>query len=209
MIKSASLEDELFIVFTLGGKVFRLAKRIQKMIAEHYDIYEDQEYPVLHLTIDRIKKNKFEKAVKVIDDIIGDIEDINIYIEEIDCFKEEVDWFKVEKGNKLLLLDVKNTISLQKAAKKIHQSLANKNISTIDNYEEWNFHITLVNNNFTSNPISEKDFSELCYLLEDLKVPFNSYAATLEIWQASLDPDKRILKKYNLKSREEDNEQQN
>ncbi|MGM0409795.1 MAG: 2'-5' RNA ligase [Bacillota bacterium] len=207
MIKPASLEDELFVVFTLGGKVFRLAKRIQKMIAEHYDLYDNEEYPVLHLTIDRIKKDKFQKAVEVLDEVVNELEDINIYIEEIDCFKEEIDSPKDENGNKLLLLDVKNTISLQKSAKKIHDSLAEKNISTIDNYEQWNFHITLVNNNFASNPISEKDFSELCYLFEDLKVPFNSFASTLEIWKASLDPDKRILKKYNIRHREEDNEE--
>lgn len=198
MIESASLKDEYFIVLTLKGKVSRLANRVQKLISEHYEVYKGENYPVLHVTIDRIAKEKLDQAVKIIDDLINDIEPIKIKIEEINCFE-------VSEGDDLLLLDVKNTGSLLSSAKLLHKKFSEKNISTITNYEDWNFHITIINNNFATNPISKEDFSEIEYLLEDFKVPFNSYADKLEIWQASLKPEERVLKSYDLSGGEKDN----
>ena len=191
MIESASLEDEYFVVLTLKGKVLRLANRVQKLIAEHYEVYQGENYPVLHVTIDRIYKDKFNEAIKILNESIADIEPIKIKIEDINCFE-------VSKGDDLLLLDVKNTGSLLSSAKLIHNKFVKKNISSIDNYEEWNFHITIINNNFATNPISKEDFSDIQYLLEDFKVPFDSYADKLEIWQASLKPEERVLNSYDL-----------
>ena len=200
MIKPASLEEEYFVVLTLKGKVLRLGKRIQKMLAEHYKIYNGDNYPVLHLTIDRIDKNKLKEADKTLKDIVKDFKAIQIRIDELNCMK-------ISQDNNLLVIDVEDTKSLLNSAKIIHQNLYKKNISTIDNYKDWNFHITIINNSFAVNPISEEDFSDICYLLEDFTVPYTSYANNLEIWQASLDPNDRVLKKYKLPDREENDEQ--
>lgn len=199
MIESASLEDEYFVVLTLKGKVSRLANRIQKLIAEHYELYNGGNYPVLHVTIDRIYKDKLDEAVKILNEIIDDIEPIKIKIEEINCFE-------VSEGDDLLLLDVKNTGSLLSSAELVHNEFIKENISSINNYQDWNFHITIINNNFATNPISKEDFSDIQYLLEDFKVPFDSYADKLEIWQASLEPEERVLKSYDLSGGEKENE---
>ncbi|MGM0438488.1 MAG: 2'-5' RNA ligase [Bacillota bacterium] len=199
MIESASLEDEYFVVLTLKGKVSRLANRVQKLIAEHYELYNGGNYPVLHVTIDRIYKDKLNEAVKILNEIIDDIDPIKIKIEEINCFE-------VSEGDDLLLLDVKNTGSLLSSAELVHNKFIKENISSINNYQDWNFHITIINNNFATNPISKEDFSDIKYLLEDFKVPFDSYADKLEIWQASLKPEERVLKSYNLSGGEKENE---
>jgi len=191
MIEAASLKDEYFIVLTLKGKVARVANRVQRLIAEHYELYNGGDYPVLHVTIDRIDKNRIDDAIKILNEIIQDLDPIKLAIEEINCFE-------VSDGEHLLLLDVKNTSSLLSSAQFIHDEFTEDNISTINNYDDWNFHITIINNYFATNPISKEDFSDVKYLLENFKVPVNSYADKLEIWQASLQPDERVLKSYDL-----------
>ena len=199
MIKSASLDDELFLVLTLKGKVLRLANRIQKMLADHYELYDGGVYPELHLSLDRIDKYKKDEAIEIIEDIIPKLNAIKISIEKLDCMK-------IARGDKLLVLDIDNTSSLLSSAKLIHKKLYEKGISTIDNYDQWNFHITIINNNFAVNPMSEDDFEDVCYILEDFKVPFKSYASKLEIWKATLDPKERVVKSFLLPVGEEENE---
>lgn len=198
MIKPASFEKEFFVVLTLKGKVLRLAERIQSLIAEHYGIYDKNYYPKLHLTLDRIDKTKLDKTVEILEDLFFSPRPILISISELNCMK-------ISKKENLLVINVKNTASLISMTTTVHNILSENKISTIDNYKEWNFHITVINNNFSVNPMSKDDISDLCYLARDFKVPFSSYADKLEIWRPTLDPEKKVVYSYNLPDGEEIN----
>ena len=64
MIKAADLENEYFLVLIPGKELVETASQVQKIVSEHYNLYPDQIYPQLHITIDRIEKNRAERAEK-------------------------------------------------------------------------------------------------------------------------------------------------
>ncbi len=53
-----------------------------------------------------------------------------------------------------------------KLGRRIHSGLDNLNLSTIKDYEEWRYHITIVNNLLINKEIAKYDFSNLCELID-------------------------------------------
>ena len=196
MIKPASFEDELFVILTLQGQVKNIARRLQKLISDHYDLFKTEEYPQLHITIDRIHKNKASQAREIISKTVQKSSPVRIKISELDCLETSED-------NRFLVLDVEKTNSLLTLAQNLHEKLSAENISTITNYEDWNFHITIVNNVFTSNPIPDRDFRDLCLFIDGADTSSSSYADRIEIWRPILDPSAKIIESIKLPNRSE------
>ncbi|MFW6230297.1 MAG: beta-phosphoglucomutase [Halanaerobium sp.] len=195
MIKAASFEDEFFVVLTLQGKVLRVLDRIQRLIAEHYQLYVGEDYPALHITIDRIKKEGAQEAGSIIQNFARNAKTVEIAIEELDCYK-------MNQSSRFLVMDVVETESLNGFSQKIHKKLKQKGLSTIKNYEEWKYHITIVNNSFAGNPIKDEDFSELCQFIKGVKTPYYCNARTVEVWRPTLDPDNKVVESIKLPSEE-------
>mgnify|MGYP006291568401 CR=1 FL=1 len=197
MIKPASFKDELFVVLTLQGQVKNTARRLQKVIADHYDLFATEEYPQLHITIDRIKKNKVSQAREIILKIVQNSPPVKVKINNLDCLE-------ASENNRFLVLDVEKTDSLLTLAYKLHKELSNKGISTISNYDDWKFHITIVNNLFSNNPIPEDDFRDLCLFIEGADTSSSSLADRIEIWRPVLDPLSKTLESIKLANGSED-----
>jgi len=66
MIKAADLDNEYFLVLIPGEELVETASKVQKIVSEHYDLYPDQIYPQLHITIDRIEKTKAKRAEEIL-----------------------------------------------------------------------------------------------------------------------------------------------
>ncbi|MGM0421363.1 MAG: 2'-5' RNA ligase family protein, partial [Bacillota bacterium] len=180
MVKPAELDKEYFVVVIPGGEIKQRVERIQETIASHYGLYEDMSKPELHITIDRIKKSAIKPAIGFLDSIIDNwSEKVNIALKNFSCLQR--------RNQKFLVLKIRPTKSLIKLGRNIHHGLDNLNISTINNYEEWRYHITIVNNNFVDKPIQEMDFSNLCDYIEGQENMLISQASRLEIWQPTLE----------------------
>ncbi|MFP4662265.1 MAG: 2'-5' RNA ligase family protein [Halanaerobiales bacterium] len=192
MIKKASLEDELFLVLLLKGEVLKYSKEIQTMIANHYNVYEDGTYPELHITIDRIKKQSLESSTELIEEVLAhlSIEKIEIELDKFVCYRGYEDNF--------LALKIKETPSLLELTNSLHNSLVDEGISVIENYDDWQFHITILSNVFASNPITDHNFDSLCFFLEGKEKDYKSYSDRLEIWSPTMDPTKKCLASFQL-----------
>ncbi len=190
MIKAAKLDEEYFVVIIPGEELIETAAKVQKIVAEHYNLYSDQLYPQLHITIDRIDKQKKDLAVKILNDIVREHKKINIEIDRFSCIK-----FSDEHQ---LVLEVNETETLTNFAEEVHKNLLDAGISTIKNYDEWIFHITIISNIFAKNPIPVDELREICLFMEGMSRPLSAEAEKIEIWRPTLDPVNKIIESFNL-----------
>ncbi|MFP4020933.1 MAG: 2'-5' RNA ligase family protein [Halanaerobium sp.] len=190
MIKAADLENEYFLVLIPGEELVETASKVQKIVSEHYDLYPDQIYPQLHITIDRIKKSKAERAEEILAEKVNDFDKIEIEVDRFSCIKFS--------DQHQLVLEVNETKSLKQFSEAVHRSLAAEEISTIENYEEWMFHITILSNIFAENPIPVDELTEICLFMEGMSRPLAADAEKLEIWRPTLDPVEKIIASFDL-----------
>ncbi len=184
MIRPASFEDECFIVLLPGGLVAENAGRLQRVISDEYELYNRDEMPPLHITLDRIRReDKLEAARIAVRALKENSTEMNIMVEDFNCMSQD--------DNRFLVLNVRATNSLQEFSRELHDRLSDAGISTLDNYDEWQFHITLVNNHFVDRPLTFSDFKGLCLELEDEVSRIISPARRLEIWRPISDEEKR------------------
>lgn len=190
MIKAADLENEYFLVLIPGKELVETASQVQKIVSEHYNLYPDQLYPQLHITIDRIAKNRAERAKEILSKKVKEFDKVEIEVDRFSCIKFS--------DQHQLVLEVNETESLKKFSKSVHQSLRAEGISTIENYEEWMFHITIISNIFTENPIPVDELTEICLFMEGMSRPLAAAAEKLEIWRPTLDPVDKIIASFDL-----------
>lgn len=190
MIKAADLNNEYFLVLIPGEELIETALQVQKIVAEHYNLYPDQIHPQLHITIDRIDKNKVGKAEKILANSLKNLDKIEIEVDRFSCIKFS--------DQHQLVLEVNETESLKKFSKNLHKKLAAEAISTIENYEEWMFHITIISNIFAENPIPVDELTEICLFMEGMSRPLAAAAEKLEIWRPTLDPVEKVIASFEL-----------
>ena len=187
-MKSASLVNENFVVLIPGGSVLSASMKLQELIKSNINIKDERLFPEIHITIDRIKKERTKEAIEIIEKITNEFPKISIALNDFSCYHLSQD--------KFLVLNINKTNSLSKYAKKIHQELYMKNITTINNYDEWNFHITILSNLFSRRSISDKVFKDLCKLFSDLASPCVADIDRVDIWKPTLKPDKKLIYSY-------------
>jgi len=190
MIKAADLDNEYFLVLIPGEELVETASKVQKIVSEHYDLYPDQIYPQLHITIDRIEKTKAKRAEEILAAKVKDFDKIEIEVDRFSCIKFS--------DQHQLVLEVNETESLELFSEAVHRSLAAEGISTIENYEEWMFHITILSNIFAENPIPVDELTEICLFMEGMSRPLAADAEKLEIWRPTLDPVEKIIASFDL-----------
>src|SRR6056297_3735075 len=190
MIKAADLDNEYFLVLIPGEELVETASKVQKIVSEHYDLYPDQIYPQLHITIDRIEKTKAKRAEEILAAKVKDFDKIEIEVDRFSCIKFS--------DQHQLVLEVNETESLKEFSQAVHESLTAEGISTIENYEEWMFHITIISNIFAENPIPMDELTEICLFMEGMSRPLAAAANKIEIWRPTLDPVEKIIASFDL-----------
>lgn len=191
MIKAADLDNEYFLVLIPGKELVETASQVQKIVSEHYNLYPDQIYPQLHITIDRIAKKRADRAREILAEKVNSFDKIEIEVDRFSCIKFS--------DQHQLVLEVNETESLRNFSEAVHQSLAAEEISTIDNHAEWMFHITILSNIFAENPIPMDELTEICLFMEGMSRPLAAAAEKIEIWRPTLDPVEKIIASFDLK----------
>ncbi|MFW6028929.1 MAG: 2'-5' RNA ligase family protein [Halanaerobiales bacterium] len=189
MVKKASLKNELFIVLLLEEEVLEKCQAIQKEIAEHYNIYPEGNYPELHITLDRIKKEDLSKARDILQQVASKFSAVKIELDSFSCYRQ--------MDSKFLVLKIKQNESLIAFANQLHLELEKEGLSTIENYDNWEYHITILSNIFAENPINNLDFESLCAFMEGDNYIAQSYSDKVEIWSPVNIPEDKCL--YSLK----------
>lgn len=192
-MKKANLNEEYFVVIIPRGKVRERARHVQKMIARHFGLYQDGNYPELHITIDRIYKKYANQAAKVLQKMMLKSKEIMIELNEFTCYKQIDDRY--------LVMKVAETQSLVNFADDLHIRLKEKGISTIDDYRNWEYHITVLSNMFTDNPVSNLDFAELCTSLEGKEMNCESKVNRIEIWSPVSKQEDKCLYSFKFNER--------
>lgn len=174
-----------------SGSVKKFAEKIQKDISSHFNIYYERSYPEMHLTVNKINKDvEHKKAVKIIEDVCSKVNPVKIKIEEFDCL------FNYE--NNFLVLKVARTESLMKFAGKLHRVLKQKGMTVIENFDNWEFHITLISNHFAKNPLDKKDFSNLYRFYSGVNLPCMATTNRVELWRFTVDPSRKCIAQFEL-----------
>lgn len=190
MIKAAELDKEYFIVLIPDQELIETAAQVQKIVAEHYNLYPDQIHPQLHITIDRIDKNKAVQAETILTEKLKEFKQIEIEVDRFSCIRFS--------DQHQLVLEVNETPSLKRFSEAVHTSLAEADISKIENYDEWMFHITIISNIFAKNPIPMDELTEICLFMEGMSRPLTANAEQLEIWRPTLDPVEKVIASFDL-----------
>ena len=190
-------EDELYVVLIPDKLQIESVIKVQKAVSDYYNMYRDNLYPQLHITLDRIKKNKIDRALKIINKIIRNSRPVKIIFDKFSCF--------YLANDRHFVLKISKNESLTELANKIHDDLKKEDISTIDDYDDWIFHITIVNNKLADNPIPLDKFDNLCLFVSGNKNIEQAYAKRLEIWRPTLDPERKCIKSFKLHSRGDKN----
>jgi len=191
MIEKASLNQEFFVVLLPEGEVKRRVEEIQKAISRRYGIMESNYFPEVHITIDRIRKDLITEAEKVIKTVVQNSRPVEIVLNEFTCYHRTAE-------HNFLVMQLKETPSLIEFTSSLHQELINRGISTINNYQEWDYHITVLSNLFAYRPLPEIDFNGLCMVFEGEKSPCSSRVERLEVWRPTIDPQDRCVSIYHL-----------
>ncbi|MGM0471540.1 MAG: 2'-5' RNA ligase family protein [Bacillota bacterium] len=181
--------EELFIVLTLPRQDLTPALKLRRQVAKRYDLYPDNNYPQLHITLNRVAKDDAESAVKIMEEAAKTVDEVKIKIDNLKCFKY---------NDNFLVLDVNHTASLERLANQLNTQLSNRGLSKVENYAQWQFHITLISNFFTANPMPELDLEQLCLALDGQPQSIVTCAQRLELWRPTLDPEQKVIKTINL-----------
>ncbi len=189
MIKSANLEEENFIVLIPDLKPIQKITSLRQFIAHHYNLYDKNYSPELHLTIDRINKNNSNQATKLLEKIVANTELFKICISNFEC---------IEFNDTFLTVNIDKTDPLINFTNQVHNQLAKKGFSSIKSYEEWNYHITLINNNFSKRPMPKKDLNKICSILNKKANPTKTKIKRLEIWKPTLKPKEKVIASFDF-----------
>ncbi|MBM7623618.1 2'-5' RNA ligase family protein [Sporohalobacter salinus] len=181
--------EEVFVVLTLPKKSLKPLLKFRRKIAKKYNLYPDGNYPELHITLNRIKDDSVDTGIEIVNNLANLTEEVRISIENFKCFNVKDDF---------LVLEVNKTESLVKLADKLNEKLTKKGISTIDNYDEWQFHITLISNLFAKNPIPKSNLNNLCVALDGFPQSIYTQTKAIEIWKPTLDPDEKVITSIKL-----------
>ncbi|MFW6237714.1 MAG: 2'-5' RNA ligase [Halanaerobiales bacterium] len=171
------------------GEIQNVSRKIQTRVADHYDLYCEEDPPEIHLTLNKIKESGLNIAGEILKELISEItEPVKILVDQLKCLHSS--------GDKFLVMDVVRTASLENFAYKLHSRLLEAGISTLRNYRDWSFHITIISNVFAQNPIPDEQLTELCCRLEGFEAPFSSVARKVEIWRPTLDKKNKTAGSY-------------
>lgn len=191
MTNNSTFEDQYFVILKPEGEVLELSKLLQKKLSEQFDLYPEGIYPEIHITLDRIKQSRLDEAVEIIENVILKYTKVDISVKNFDCYSFQ--------ENNFLVLNVEENKKLVEFSNELHSRLAEKNISTIENYEEWKFHISLASTVFTETKKDFKDeFENICFRFDGIQTPRECKAGVLEIWRPTLDEDIKCLKQFQL-----------
>ncbi|SDM08599.1 2'-5' RNA ligase family protein [Halarsenatibacter silvermanii] len=194
MIGPASFDEELFVVLRPGRLVAESTEKLRQALNEGYHLYKKGEEPPLHVTIDRIhREDRLEAAEIAVKSLQATTTDINLLLEEFTCLEQY--------DNRFLVLKVKPTESLLEFSRDLHRRLKNAGISTLTDYHDWQYHITLINNQFVDKPLIEEEFERLCRRLDEKWNRIISRVSRLEIWRPVREEEKRTYFSIDLNER--------
>lgn len=187
MIKDSALTNELFVVLTLPQEDISPLTQLQEKVAATYDLFPDGQYPELHITLDKVQIEAVQTAIQTLRKIAANNQQVKIQIDDFTCF-----------DNNFLVLNVAETDSLLTLSNTLHNRLSWQQISTIHNYQDWKFHITLISDLLSDKSIPQVDFNKMCLILEGISHPLTTYAQNIELWRPTLDPEDKVIASYSL-----------
>ena len=186
-----TFEDEYFIVLKPEGDVLDLAEFLQDKLSDQYNLYPEDMYPEIHITLDRIYKDKLDEAIEIINSVILKYSEIDIVVKNFDCYSF--------KENNFLVLNVEENKKLVQFSNELHAKLAERGISTIENYKDWKFHISLASTVFTEEKHNfGEEFQQLCFRFEGVHTPRECKAGVIELWRPTLDEKIKVIKQFQL-----------
>ncbi len=187
MIKDSALTNQLFVVLTLPEKDISPLSQLQEKVAAAYNLFPDGQYPELHITLDKVQIEGVQTATQTIRKIAANTQQVKIEIDDFTCF-----------DNNFLVLNIAETDSLLTVSNTLHNKLRSRQLSTIYNYQDWQFHITLISDLLSDKSIPQVDFNKMCSLLEGINHPLTTHAQNIELWRPTLDPEAKVITSYSL-----------
>ncbi|ACB85438.1 2'-5' RNA ligase family protein [Natranaerobius thermophilus] len=186
-----SMENKLFLVAIPRGRLLSVASSIQRKLNEIFDIY-DEKLPPLHVTIDHLTINnqdEYDKAVQIIENICHSKPPFNLQVNGFSFFGPP---------HKSINLYVEKTTQLQDLSLEIHEALEQEGLSSRPIYNEWEYHISLINTTFALREWSETEFTKAKELVKEWNVNMSCKVEWLELWKPKFQPHLEIEEFFTL-----------
>lgn len=177
-----------YLVGLLDETSYNQIEKIQRNLSEKYHLYTD--LPMLHVTLEIIEDpSNLANLVTIIDSVLQDYNKFSITINGAICF---------DPPFKSVNLKVENSGTLIDLVHKLNSKLKTNGFKVRDNIENWDFHISLANTNFSLRQWSDDEFHEACLLISKNYFCKEAIITNIQLWKPINDKDKMVVKNFIL-----------
>ena len=191
MSSDKNLEDKLFLVAIPRGELLSVASSIQSKLNELYDIYNSK-LPPLHVTIDHLTvpdTDDYNRAVQIITEVCDKRAPFDLNVKGFSFFGPP---------HKSINLYVEKTTQLHDLSFEIHNKLDQEGLSSRPFYNEWEFHISLINTTFALREWTDKEFAQAKELVKEWNLNMSCTVEWLELWRPKFQPHLEIEEFFSL-----------
>lgn len=178
-----SKEDRQFPKYYLvaipEGEIADRAKALQKELSTLYGIYREP-YPPLHITVGVITfpaRELYSIQTKLQNTVIPYLP-LKLSTLGESCFPDP---------HKSINLSIERTGELVELSSKVI-ALVNEAGFSADSFENWDYHISLVNCNYATREWTEEEYEEACRRLRRERLVLTGAARRLELWDPAFPP---------------------
>ncbi|MDW7675082.1 MAG: 2'-5' RNA ligase family protein [Bacillota bacterium] len=195
MVNNVSWKNNFYLVAIPNGDLLAEAKRIQKILADSFDIYLN-EPPPLHITICAVKKlseEELQEFAYIVNEVIAELSVFSVKAAKFDCFYNT---------HNCLVLKLEENSILKNLQASLQQRLAAKNFLAPSPVTDWIFHITVISELFADTPLSLEQFTKICQRISLPKSQLTGCVEAIELWRPILLKEEKVVARFPLVKKE-------
>ena len=168
-----------------GGDIAVKGKALQEKYSRQYGIYR-KPYPPLHLTVGILyfPLNFLEQLHMILEEVVRPFFPLHLKSTRASCFPDP---------HRSINLALEPSASLTKLSAKVIEAVNAAGFSA-ESFEQWDYHLSLVNCYYASRAWSEAEYREACRQLAKENLCLEGYSHRLELWGPDFPPLKVLAR---------------
>lgn len=183
--------ERIFLMILPEHPTYQVARKFQEEVNQKYRLY--RVLPTLHITLESFyveSDEDLQQAIQAIQKTCEDLKPFPIRVNGFACF---------DPPYKSVQLHVVKTAPLQQLYNQIHTRLKEMGYEVMEYPEGVQFHMTIASACFADREWSEEEYHQACEELKSLSVHSVFVFEGLELWYPELEPDERLIHKFDLR----------
>lgn len=179
MLSNIPLHHRLYIVGLPDAQVKAEALRAQRLLASAFEVYQGA-MPTLHITLTvvlAVTPADVEKVCGAVKRALVHHPPVEIAVSGYTCIPAPHNSFAME---------VKRSQALVQLTERIRRELGADSIQVLNDPSNWTFHITLISDLFSTNPLPQHIYCRLCRRIRRPSAHLRGHVKVVEIWRPDL-----------------------